>query len=327
MVTPADITTRPLASSIEATASFINATLTSVVQGQNPDEKKDPLAAIEKLEIDPDVVIELAPLFERVEFKLVPDEFLDKVGDKHKVMVAKNGGSSLYIISLNKCVLEVCTKPARAAFCSLTYFFGENSRIHIISRDLEAFDSDFNPYMEDWKETKNVEVFFIPWSWIARLLAENDGDKKFKKFENIFKVKAAKTRTGTEPPTVITDNEREQILKILSDYAGHAFTLKPQDAMQKLVLAADFPDPKKFEATWKEDIEWNSLYLFNYAKGASFPSNHSRSGQSTLGWLLKALHDQAIDENSKKALVDIIVVNKLIADPDVIAKLKEKTSD
>lgn len=327
------ITSRPL---IEAAAKLISEKLTAATGAAGPsgwgggspggsDGPQDPIAALATLEIEPDLVTALTPLFAQVGLKLTPDEIYSSLVKKRKLLVAKDGSSSLYVISVHKCVIGMWTDQTFAAFSMLEYLFNKNSRLRIISRDLDAMDLGFPSILEQWQDNRGIEAIFIPWRWIARLLREQDDQQKFLSFKEAFRLEASSTKTETEQPTAITDNEREQILKILSDYAGRGF-LKPQDAMQKLVLAADFPDPKKFEATWKEDIEWNSLHLFNYAKGASFPSNHSRSGQSTLGWLLKALRDQAIDENSKKALVEIIMGHKLIADSDVIAKLKEQTS-
>jgi hypothetical protein len=307
---------------IEAAASYITEKLTSA------EERQDPILALQSLEIDPELITILQPLFAKIGFNVVTDEVYGRSGACRKLVIVKNGGSSLYVISVHKCVLGLFTDATFSAFSMLTYLFGENSTIHIISRDLDAMDVGFDSMLEEWEQSRKVRAVFIPWKWIARLVRENDGKKRFLTFQQIFKLEASNTKTGEQPAAPITAGERDQIVKILSVYASNTLFSNPQEAMQSLVLAADLPDRARLSGAWKGNPEFDSLRLFNFVKDDRplFPADHSRQGQSTLGWLLKALHDQAIDSENKKTLARIIVDHGLLTDPEVIAALRKEAS-
>ncbi len=85
----------------------------------------------------------------------------------------------------------------RLVVCS--YLFSKNSKIWIISRDLDATDVGFDTILEEWKETKGIEAVFIPWKRVARVLQEKDGGQQFLLFTQVFKPEASSTKTETQP--------------------------------------------------------------------------------------------------------------------------------
>jgi hypothetical protein len=328
MVAPSDFTKNIVNSGVAAAADYITAKLTPQSATPNASGHQTPISSLESLEIDPDLISTLTPLFTRAGFHIKYDEVSDPSGVSRKLVIVTNSsGVPLYLISVHKCVLDQFTNETFSAFSMLTYLFGQNLTIHIISRDLDAMDVGFDSILQKWEQSMKIKAIFIPWKWMARLLGENDGNKRYLFFQQIFKIEGSTARTAAASTSEITGAERDQILAIMSSYAKRSF-LNPQEAMQHLVLRADFPDPKTFEAAWKDDLSFNSLRLLKFAKDDSplYPANHSRKGQSTLGWLLKALYDQPIDSDEKKILAAIILDHRLITEPEVIANLKEAVS-
>ena len=307
---------------IQQTATFI----TEKLAGEP--EKKDPFLALRSLEIDAELVKTFTPLFEQAGFRIVLDAVRDPTGMSRKLTLAKNGGSSLYVIAVDKCVLGEFTDVTFSAFNTLLYLFGASSKVRIISRDLDVPDLGFDSIIEQWEQFKKIRAVVIPWKHIAALLRENDSETRFQKFQLIFKLEPC-DKPVSQAAGPITDAERDDILRIMSAYASGAFNLTPQAAMQNLVLAADFPDAGNFSGSWSGDPNSNSLRLLKWAKDdhLAYPQNHPRKGQSMLGWLLKALHDQTISSEDKVILARIVVDHALIEDAAIVSNLRTEASD
>lgn len=324
MAAPIDITSRLVNSGIEVAASYISAKLAA---GANL-PKKDPVEALKSLEIDAELATTLTPLFEQAGFHILSDEVLDPAGASRKLTIARNGGSSFYVVSVDRSILSEFTVATFSAFSMLFYVFRENSRVQIISRDLDVPDLGFRPILEQWEQFKKISAAVIPWSYIAAMLRENDLKVRYQKFQFIFKLQASNAKPRPQPAEAIDEWEREDILRILSAYASKPFS-DPRNAIQGLVLGADFPEAATFQASWSGDINLECLRLLKFVKDdhPTYPANHSRRGQSRLGWLLKVLHDQEIASEDKVILARIVVDHVLLSDPNTMASLKNEASD
>jgi len=232
MLNPGEFATRPIAATIEAAASYISGKLPGGAP-KDAHEKEDPIEALQTLEIDQELQATLAPLFARLGFNIAPDVVVSRSGVSRKLVIARNSGPSVYIISVHKCVLESFTDRTFPAFTMLTYLFSENSRIHIISRDLDAMDVGFETTLEEWVQSKGVKVAFIPWKWIARLLRERDEENRFRTFQQIFKFDVSSSKTGigatrdqTEKSTPVTHSRPDRIRRTIRIFLASSSELR-----------------------------------------------------------------------------------------------------
>lgn len=123
-------------------------------------------------------------------------------------------------------------------------------------------------------------------------------------------------------PTQLSTGERDWVIALLVRQARDPFLNTPQEFFQDLVRAADLPG---FAGQWRGDPGADASRLIQWVTEikTEFPGNHPRSGETTLGWLLKALLDKGHSVEDTRILVQIILDHNLICDPTTVRSIQE----
>src|SRR5262249_39761637 len=119
------------------------------------------------------------------------------------------------------------------------------------------------------------------------------------------------------PPT---KEEKDTIIDILARRARDSINT-PEEYFNGLLAKEQIRAPLKFD---RVDTEVSALELVNYLLHTYwiFPDSHSRSGERTLGWVLKAVTDQVLAPADNKKLVNIILAHNLIKNPKALNELR-----
>jgi hypothetical protein len=152
---------------LEISTKAANA-ITSLFSRAVPEEERDPVKALKKLDLDTAVLAVVAPLLEQVGYALSSEDVVSRSGDIRKVTVARKDGGMVYLLSVPDWLLDQADDANRAAFSGVGYLFAKNSRLYVVSEDLSSTDPAFELMMtEEWAEMKGITAIFVPWRWLV----------------------------------------------------------------------------------------------------------------------------------------------------------------
>jgi hypothetical protein len=286
----------------------------------SPEKREDPFSALLRLALDQDLAAAFGVPLVALGYDLQPRELPNPfdVGDptKRLVSVVTSPKLELYLILVPSEILDEARPENLAAVSLLGYAFAKNSTIYMFARDLRDIDPPYSPMIKAWQQDRSIRAVFKSWRDVTRLLRATAPATQMNLVREILeldqqtKYAAILPTADTTPPT---DEEKQRIVSILARQARDPLRT-PEEYFEGLLANVQIRPPFKLD---RADTEASALELLNFLIDTYwiFPRSHPRSGEWTIGWVLKAVTDQVLAPADNRALVTIILSHNLIEDP------------
>jgi hypothetical protein len=239
-----------------------------------------------------------------------------------KVSVAKNASVEFYLVLVPFWILDDGRREHLAAFSFLGATFAKNSTIYMFARDLRDIDAPYRRMTEGWQQERSVRAIFTSWRDVTRLLRAA-GQNQINLVREMLRLDELARNAAPPPvadPTLPTREEKSTIVDILARQAQDPLKT-PDRYFTDLLAKVEIAPPFKFD---DNDAEVSALKLVNFLLERMwiFPPAHPRSGEPTLGWLLKAVTDQILSPADNKKLATIIIDHNLIKEQNALNELR-----
>ena len=267
--------------------------------------------------VPPDVLEVVAPALGEFDIRIEPTIKSNAIFRNAKMHVAVDGTFSTYLLHFRKDVLENSRWAREVIGYSSLFKPGDN--VHVLSKECGDPEPAYEWAWEMWTEA-GVTTRYVEWRHLARMYKLQQTERA-EILEIAFKLpKTLKRRGERQPQDLLDDARRVTDLVALLSGLGVASGNADASAFFNNLLIGPVPQEMRRERTlWGQgyDTAARECLQWLHTKG------RGPDGSTYLGAVLVSVMDQ-ISADGHTVIIETIEGFKLIADPDVVSKLRQK---